>query len=322
MFLRLDVLFYDMELKKSMDSKMKILVTGGSGFVGRNLTENLVKNGHEVIITSTGNEPTISGVKKVLYMGLNGIDQNYLSSLDAVIHLMANNDTLCTDREEMFRLNVDGPKDLFNKAFEKGCRRFIYASSTAVYGNEPAPYIEDKTPINPLNVYGESKAAFDEFAMGFAKKNSVMVYGFRYCNIFGPGEDQKGRRMSLIGQILRQVKNNQKVKLFEFGEQKRDWVYVKDVVQANLRALDRFEPGKGLVLNIGSGKSYSFNELIKIVSEVTWKRINPEYIPCTFKDSYQNHTECDINKAKKELGYHPEFSLRSGIEEYYKSLTS
>lgn len=301
---------------------MKILVTGGSGFVGRNLTKKLVEDGHEVMITSTGNEPHIDGITKVLYAGLNGVNYRQLPSLDAVIHLMANNDTLYQDRQEMFRLNVDEPRDLFYQTKAKGCKCFIYASSTAVYGSQPAPYIESETAVLPLNVYGESKAAFDEFAMEFAKNFSLTVYGFRYCNIYGPGEEQKGKRMSMIGQILRQVIKGETPRLFEFGEQKRDWVFVTDVVQANLKALQQKDSGKGEIYNIGSGVAHTFNEIINYATKVTGKSINPIYVSCPFEGAYQNHTECDISKAKRELGYEPEFSLERGIETYFKNLTS
>lgn len=299
---------------------MRILVTGGSGFVGKNLTEQLISNGHEVTITSTGTELPVSGVKQILYMGLDGIDWERACNQDAVIHLMANNDTLCQDKSEMFRANVFGPQKLFNMLLKCGCKKFIYASSTAVYGSEPAPYTED-TKINPLNPYGESKAEFDDFALSFANYNKVAVYGFRYCNIYGPGEESKGKRMSMIGQILRKCMKNERPTLFEFGEQKRDWIFVEDVVQANLKALEhKPEEPKGEIYNIGSGCSHTFNEIIAQINSTLNRDFKPRYIPCNFSEAYQNYTECDISKAKRELGFEPKFSLQSGIEKYFNSL--
>lgn len=299
---------------------MRILVTGGSGFVGRNLTQRLVEDGHEVTVTSTGSEPQIPGVHKILYMGLNGIDWRFVANKDAVIHLMANNDTLCRDEPEVMRANVNAPWELFCAARQTGCRKFVYASSCAVYGSQPAPYIEDETKVEPLNLYGRSKAEFDKIAMDFAhaKDDGTVVIGFRYCNIYGPGEDQKGKRMSTVGQLLRDAIKSKRVKLFEFGQQRRDWVYINDVVKANLLAL---ESGTTGIYNIGSGVDYTFNEIVDEIKYVMDQNITIDYIPCPFADSYQNHTLCDVSKAKRELGFNPEFSLRSGIADYYKKLT-
>lgn len=305
---------------------MKILVTGGSGFVGRNLTEELVKHGHEVTITSTGAEPIIPGVKKVLYMSLDGIDWREVHGLDVLFHQAANNDTRCQDESEMNRANVDGPMKLFQYAVDGGCKNIVYASSTAVYGSEPAPYVEGVTPVKPLNVYGHSKAKFDEFAMQFAEERKVNVTGLRYCNVYGPGEEQKGKRMSMIGQILRDMLAHKRPKLFEPGDQKRDWVYVKDVVEMNLLAMGRpAEEPWGRIYNTGSGTASTFNEIVHRINALMCGKepwpIQPEYIPCPFSAEYQNHTECGIEKARQELGFSPGYDLRTGIWNYIKSLT-
>lgn len=298
---------------------LKILVTGGGGFVGRNIVKKLVKYGHQVSITSTGAEPKIDGIFKTIYMGLGGIAWDQVWGKDVVFHQMANNDTLCDDKDEMFRANLYGPITLFNQCLYGGCRKFIYASSTAVYGDSPAPYVEDFTPINPLNFYGESKARFDEFAMSFAKENNVQVIGLRYCNIYGPGESHKGKRMSMIGQILRQILKGQSPKIFRDGEQKRDWLYVSDVVEGNILAMNSNTPNQGTIYNLGSGVASTFNKIVQIINEVTKSKVQPDYIDCNFESTYQYHTQCDIEKIKRELGFYPQFSLQSGIEDYYKN---
>lgn len=299
------------------NKKLRILVTGGGGFIGRNLTQKLIDLGHKVTITSTGSEP-IAGTHKVLYMSLEGIDWNFVEGQDVVFHQMANNDTRCMDRNEMWRANVYGPIQLFDVAYRGGCRNFVYASSTAVYGNAPAPYTEE-TPIKPLIPYAESKADFDKFAMKFALENGVSVTGLRYCNVYGPGESSKGKRMSMIGQILRSLIENKSPKLFTDGSQLRDWCYVKDVVDANLLAMQA-EPETGVIYNIGSGVASSFNEIIQIGNDVLGKNIKPTYIDCPFPDEYQNHTQCEIEKATRGMAFSPKYNLRSGIEEYVAAL--
>ena len=298
---------------------MKILVTGGGGFIGRNLTNRLIKDGHEVTITSTGSEPIVAGIKKVIYLGFDGIAWDQVWGKDVLFHQMANNDTMCVDREEMFRANVYGPMTLFYQCLRGGCKKFIYASSTAVYGSGTVPYIEDFTPIKPLNIYGESKAEFDEFAMNFAKENNVQVIGLRYCNVYGPGEEQKGKRMSMIGQMLRSMIDNNPPVLFYDGEQKRDWIYVDDVVEANILAMKKQQDGSS-VYNLGSGNSWTFNNIVSAINDILGKKISPKYIDCNFQEKYQNHTECDISKIKGELGFNPKFSLKSGIKNYYENL--
>jgi ADP-L-glycero-D-manno-heptose 6-epimerase len=301
---------------------LKILVTGGGGFVGRSLTKRLIEHGHQITITATGSEPVIPGVFKTVYMGLDGIAWDQVWNKDVLFHQMANNDTLCKDKDEMFRANVYGPMTLFYQCLNGGCKKFIYASSTAVYGDSPAPYVEDYTPVNPLNYYGESKAKFDEFAMDFAKENNVEVIGLRYCNIYGPGEEQKGKRMSMVGQLLRTMLDNKKPKIFNDGEQQRDWLYVNDVVDGNILAMkSSSQDKKGKIYNIGTGESHSFNCVIDTINKVIGKKIKPEYVHCDFKETYQSRTACDISKIKRELGFIPKFSLESGITKYYQEIT-
>lgn len=294
---------------------MKILITGGSGFVGTHLTRRLIKEGHQVTITTNGSEPKIPNVFKTLYTGLGGIDWNFIEKQDLIFHLMANNDTMCEDKLEMSKANLFDPMRLFYFAKRSGCRNFIYASSTAVYGNSDAPY-DESTDINPLNAYAQSKADFDEFAMSFAEEEQVNVTGLRYCNIYGPGEEHKEKRMSMIGQIINQIMLNQKPKIFKNGEQKRDWVYVSDVIEANVLAMNNSLQNKGGIYNIGSGQAYTFNEICKIVFQTMSKIEDVEYIDCPFNEKYQNHTECNIEKARRELNFSPSFNLQSGIQKY------
>lgn len=301
---------------------MKILITGGAGFIGGNLAKRFVREGHEVTIVSTGSENNLQGVKKTIYMGLDGIAWDQVWDKEVLFHQMANNDTLCNDKDEMFRANVYGPMTLFHQCLYGGCKKFIYASSTAVYGKSAAPYIENFTPVNPINVYGESKAKFDEFAMNFAKEHNVQVIGLRYCNVYGPGEGKKGRRMSMIGQFLNKMMKGEEPELFRYGEQKRDWIYVDDVVEANILAMQN-NNFKGEIYNLGTGKSYTFNHLITTINDVLEKELPPKYIDCNIDyEKYQNHTECDISKIKRELGFNPKFSLKSGIREYYANIIS
>ena len=303
---------------------MKILVTGGFGFVGRNLTERLIADGHEVTVVASGSEPKIPGVKKILYMTMEGIHWPEVYGKDVVFHQMANNDTLCSDEHEMLRANLYGPIRLFCCAADGGCKNFVYASSTAVYGGSPAPYVEGETEIKPLNAYGKSKELFDNFAKRFAEEKEISITGLRYCNVYGPGEDRKGKRMSMIGQLLRHIMNDEVPVLFEDGNQKRDWIHVKDVVEANLLAMEKKNENFWDVFNVGSGIATSFNDIVEIITQTVNKkeRKQTKYIPCPFPENYQTYTECNTEKARKDLGFFPSFDIRSGIVDYFMSLAS
>ena len=291
---------------------MKILVTGGSGFIGSNLSDYLIKLGHKVTITGSKNESILN--PKAFF--LESVEKQNAQQ-DCVFHLAANNDTLFYDKHEMFKNNVTEPIKLFNRLYENGCKKFVYASTTAIYGNTIAPFYE-KSKACPLNVYAESKYEFEKFATNFSKeKKDISVIGLRYCNIYGPNEFHKGRRSSMIYQIYKKIKNNELVKLFKYGEQKRDWCYVKDVVAANVLCL-RYN--KSDIFNIASGESHSFNSITQIIEKYLNKKSKVEYIDCEFKEKLQTNTQCCIEKAKNELGWVPAYNIEQGIKNYIKFL--
>lgn len=292
--------------------KLKILVTGGSGFVGSNLIKNLSQ--HQVLAIGNDVEQKLPDNVEILNIHFNGINWHKLNNVDVVFHQGANNDTQSMDHSEMDRANYWSAVELFNKLYEGGCRKFIYASSTAVYGNSPLPYNEASTLLDPLTPYAKSKADFDRFAMIFGETKNCSVVGLRYCNIYGPGECHKGKRSSMIRQIALKMINEESPKLFKMGEQKRDWVYVDDVVQLNLLALKYSSYG---IFNCASGVASSFNEIVDVINAELGTSILPIYIDNPIGPTFQNMTLCNINKSRFFLGYHPNFtSLKDGIKAY------
>lgn len=292
---------------------MRVLITGGTGFVGSNLSRKMVRLGHEVWVTGSDGEAGVPEGCSVVGWG-----EAQSMAFDACMHQAANNDTLDGGWEGMMESNVFGPARLFHRLAAHGCRRFVYASSTAVYGNTTAPYREC-AETKPLNAYATSKLAFDEFAKGFAEESESKVFGLRYCNVYGPGEAHKGRRASMILQLALQMMGGNRPRIFRGGEQKRDWVYINDVVEANLACL---ESEVGGVFNVAGGRGVSFNYLVGVLNESMGLRLEPEYIECPFGESYQTNTECDISMAAEVLGWRPEFTLESGVAEYLSFLGS
>lgn len=319
--------------------QQRVLVTGGTGFVGSNLALALAEKGYEVIATDKERRDTLLNFqgKQVIKPLENLVDQSttywdsFIGPIDILFHQAAITDTYVADRKEMFRVNLHLSMDLFQKAIEKGCKRIVYASSTAVYGDAKAPYKESVTKESPLNVYGASKMALDQWVSGFIKNHpEVTIAGLRYCNIYGPREAHKGQlkiksdegeifeMASMIYQLAQQISAGKNPRIFKYGEQKRDFIHINDVIAANLLASQAKE---SYVVNCGSGKATTFNEIVSILNKVLGTNKKTEYfdIPESIKKGYQEYTQCDMSLAKAKIGFEPKFDIESGIKAYFES---
>lgn len=298
---------------------MNILVTGATGFIGSHICERLYDQNFSVF--ALGNRGRIIPKCTQFYqLNLDGIPWNMLpSQIDVCIHQAANNFTQDKDIANMVQSNVISPSNMFYKLFEeKKCRQFIYASSSSVYGNASLPHTEFKTKLNPLTPYAKSKMQFEQFAQIFGKEKNCKVVGLRYSNVFGPNEYFKGKRASMIFQILQNIMANEKPKLFKFGEQSRDWVYVDDVVNANILALNYKDTD---IFNVGSGESVTLNRILEIINRELNTEISPEFIECDFKVTYQKETRLSLEYSKNHLGYKPEVSTEKRIIQFVKHMT-
>lgn len=291
-------------------------VTGASGFIGSHLCSRLYSEGYKVIaVGSKGkNKPQCH---QFLALTLDGIPWDLVPDVDICFHQAANNDTTDYDVTNMLRANVTAPSTVFYHLLrEKKCRHFVYASSGSVYGNQKVPFVENSTPLEPLNVYAESKKLFEQYAEEFALANNCQVISLRYTNVYGPGEAHKGRRASMIYQLHEQMKAGCTPKLFKWGEQIRDWVFVSDVVEANILAAQYKYSG---VFNVGGG-AMSFNMVVKAINEALGTNISPEYIDCPFLDAFQTHTLASLEKARTALGYQPQYDPWDGIKHFVEEM--
>ena len=291
------------------------LVTGSTGFIGSHLCNHLYHNDYRVIAIGVHHE-NAPLAHQMHHVSLPEIPYDDLPNIDVCFHQAANNDTTDLNAERMNEVNVSQTEELFNKLHSlKGCTQFVYASSCSVYGNRPAPYVENSTLPDPLNPYAKSKLMMEQAVDLFCEGTGATAVGLRYSNVYGPQEHHKGKRASMIHQLLETVLAGKQPSLFKWGEQRRDWVYIDDVVQANVLAS---YAKQSFVYNVGSGDSVSFLDLIRYISEATGINVEPAFKDNPFNGSYQSHTAVDLTNVKVGLGYIPTYNVQSGISAMYK----
>lgn len=298
---------------------MKALVTGGAGFIGSNLALTLMEKGWDVVILddfSSGDYRNLLGFRgDVIAENILEVDLNRFKDVDVIFHQAAITDTTVRDQKLMMQVNVEGFRRILDFAV-KHRRPFIYASSAGTYGNIPAPQREDMAGM-PSNIYGFSKWIDDCLASQYMKIADSLIIGLRYFNVFGPRETYKGKMASMVWQLANQIKAGQRPRIFKWGEQKRDQVYVKDIVRANLLALKAKHSG---IVNIGSGQAISFNKIIKVLNEVLGTNYEPEYIDNPYVGFYQKYTQADLTLAQELLGYTPQWTFEEAVKDYMLSV--
>jgi len=297
---------------------VKAIVTGGSGFVGSNLALELQKKGAQVTVIddfTSGHFKNLSDFRgDVIAEDVNEFDWERMDPVDVVFHEAAITDTTVMDQKKMTHSNVEGFRKVLHYA-TKNRVRLVYASTAALYGNNPAPQDEEKS-IQPLNIYAFSKLVGDQIALEAMKEGVIPIVGLRYFNVFGLREQYKGKVASMIFQLAEQMRQGKRPRIFFDGEQKRDHIYVKDVVRANLLAAESKKSG---IVNVGTGKATTFNRLIEVINDVLGTKLAPEYFDNPY-GFYQNHTEASTSRAKALIGFEAKYSIEEGIRDYLTEL--
>jgi len=308
----------------STDSSLNLIITGGAGFIGSNLTLALQERFPDARLTviddfRSGDFKNLRGYRgDLIAQNLATLDwreQFGEEKFDAIFHLASITDTTMHDQFIQVHDNVESFRRILN--FARPTRtRIIYASSAATYGPATGASVESNGAA-PANIYAFSKVIIDNIAIRAAAESpDWIIIGLRYFNVYGPREAHKGRPASMVYHLAQQMKTGQRPRIFKHGEQKRDFVYVKDIVDGSILALEAKESG---IYNLGCGQARSFNELVDILNTYLGTKLPPDYIDNPHAH-YQNFTEADLDKVRSTLGYGPQFPLEEGVRDYLKWL--
>lgn len=322
-----------MSLKNKCADDKWIIITGALGFIGSCIVRHLNDLGYDknLILVDDFKESTkwknLVGKRYRDFLSRHEI-LNWLKGrgheVGAFIHMGANSATTGTDGDDYYRTNYRFSVDLATFALDEEIR-FIYASSAATYGNGALGFQDDPSKIDllrPMNLYGQSKQMFDQWVI----RNNLLdkVVGLKFFNVYGPNEGHKGRMASMVYHLFYQIQKEGKVRLFksnskEFGdgEQKRDFIYSKDVAKIIGDLLSNQVTG---IYNLGTGKPRSWNELSRIIFEALEKPTLIEYIPMPedLIHSYQNYTAAEMKRLLKQMKL-PHTSLEEGTKDYVKN---
>jgi UDP-glucose-4-epimerase GalE len=298
---------------------MKVLITGGAGFIGSHIAEALLKKNYEVRILdnfSTGEKENIKGIKAEVIEGsitdkktvdeaMKGIDYLFHQAAQVSVADSVKNPARTWD------INIKGTKLVLNAAVKNKVKKVIVASSAAVYGDDPQlPKREEMKP-QPISPYGNSKLMNEYMAENEHRVNGLSAICLRYFNVYGPRQSPKSEYAGVISKFIEKMTKGERPTIYGDGEQTRDFVYVEDVVNANILAMEN-EKVKSGVFNIATGKETSINELVRTINEILGKNIQPIYEPAREGDI--KRSVADITKAKRKLGYEPKYTLKDGLK--------
>ncbi|MEA1936814.1 MAG: GDP-mannose 4,6-dehydratase [Patescibacteria group bacterium] len=295
---------------------MKYLITGGAGFIGSNMAEDLIKEGHEIIVVdnlSTGDTKNLAEIKdKIKFIEapcMDVLELDNLKNLDGIYHYGVPSTTkLYRDN----RLLVGEAVNEFTKILELARRencKLIYASSSSVYNGNKPPFREDM-PVLIKDFYTEARYLMERMAKLYYDFYGVKSIGFRFFSVYGPHEEAKTTFANLVSQFLWDLKANRQPLLYGDGSQTRDFTFVGDInngFRLGMKSDLEYD-----VFNLGTGRCYSLNELVDLLNEILGTDIKPTYQENPLQN-YVQETLADISKAKEKLGFEAKVVLREGI---------
>ena len=321
-----------------LDNKT-ILITGGAGFIGSNLALHFQNNYPKTKVVvldlfrsgetfSNGNLKSFGHFKNLLSFNgevisgdindaalIENLNTNY--HFDYIFHEAAISDTTAKEQDLMIKTNVNAYKELLKMALNHNAN-MIYASSAATYGDATSPQTVGNEA--PQNVYGFSKLMMDNITNEYIENGTnISIVGLRYFNVYGKNEFFKNKTASMVLQLGHQILEGNAPRLFE-GSDKilRDFIYIEDIIQANIKAM---RPKKSGVYNVGTGKARSFQDIADTLQKLLFTEYGNIYIPNPFVGQYQFHTEANVEDSLTYLGYESKYELEDGIAAYLEEIT-
>jgi len=291
---------------------MKYLVTGGAGFIGSNLVDGLVEEGHEVTILdnlSTGKEENINPKAKLVYADFTNLDEikPHFEGIDGVFHFGAlpRVQVSIEDPVTTHNININGTLNVLLAARDAKVKRLVYSASSSAYGDQDQSPLHEGMLPKPMSPYGLQKYVGEHYARNFSLLYGLETVSLRYFNVYGPRLATEGGYVTVISVFLKQKKAGQKLTICGDGTQTRDFTYVGDVVRANILAMTSDKAGSGEVINIGAGNSKSVKDIADIIGgevEHLESRIEP------------HDTLADISRAKELLDWEPQMDFSDGLK--------
>ncbi|AYO31441.1 SDR family oxidoreductase [Biomaibacter acetigenes] len=305
------------------------LITGGAGFIGSNIAEELLRRGEKVRIIdnfSTGKRENIERFINDIELiegDLRNIEdaKKAVNGIEYILHQAALSSVprSVVDPISSNASNIDGTLNLLVAARDAGVERVVIAASSSAYGDtEILPKVEDMVP-NPLSPYAVTKYVEELYGKVFSKVYGLETVSLRYFNVFGPRQDPNSQYAAVIPKFITKILKAESPIIYGDGEQSRDFTYIDNVVEANILAATSEKVGHGEVINIASGKRISLNQLVQKLNEILGTDVRPIYDKPRIGDV--KHSLASIEKAERLLGYHVKVSLDEGLKkviEWYK----
>lgn len=302
--------------KNVISNGLKALVTGGAGFIGSNLVDELINQGYNVTVLdnlSTGKKENLNPKAKFVEADITNLEQikPHFSGIDYVFHLAALPRVQWSIENpiETHNANVNGTLNVLVAARDAKVKRLVYSASSSAYGDaDKLPLTEDMLPM-PMSPYGLHKYVGEHYARLFSLLYGLETVSLRYFNVYGPRMAFEGAYVTVIAVFLKQKKEGKKMTITGDGTQTRDFTYVGDVVRANIAAATSQKAGKGEVINIGAGDNQSVNEVAeKLGGE--FEHIAPRIEP--------HDTLADTSKAKELINWQAQVGFDEGIRKAVK----